>query len=69
MLKKIINVIYILTVLICLFCVPLSAIFVIVKMCGVGGMSWLGACLPFIVSLAVSPFLLISKFLIDGRSK
>ena len=69
MLKKIISAIYIVTVLICVFCVPMSAILIIIKLCGVGGTTWLGVCMPFIVSLAVSPLLLISKFLIDGRSK
>jgi len=69
MFKAIINVIYIVTVLVCVFCVPLSAIFLTIKLCGVGGMSWLGACLPFIIALAVLPFLLIAKFIIDGRSE
>jgi hypothetical protein len=65
--KKIINVAYIVCMFVSVVCVPLSAIFVICKLCAASAMSWLGCCIPLIITLALLPITLIAKFLIDGR--
>lgn len=67
MLKRIISIIYIVALLTTVVCVPLSAIFIIVKLCGASAMSWLACCMPVIVVLAILPLLLISKFLLDQK--
>ena len=67
MLKRIISIIYIVALLVTVVCVPLSAIFIIVKLCGASAMSWLACCMPVIVVLAILPLLLISKFLLDRK--
>lgn len=67
MLKRIISIIYIVALLVTVVCVPLSAIFIIVKLCGASAMSWLACCMPVIVVLAILPLLLISKFLLDQK--
>ncbi len=67
MLRKIINLLYITTLLIAIICLPLSAIFVVCKLCAATSMSWFGCCLPLIITLAIAPVLIISKFLIDTR--
>ena len=55
MLKKIISAIYVVTLLVIVVCVPLSAIFVVCKLCGATPLSWLGACVPLLIALAVLP--------------
>lgn len=67
MAKRVISVIYIVALLITLFCTPLSAIFVIIKLCGATTMSWLACCMPIIVVLAVLPLLIIAKILLDQK--
>lgn len=67
MAKKIISAIYVIALLVTVVCVPLAGIFLIVKLCGVSTMPWIGCCMPLIVALAVSPLLLIAKFLIDQK--
>lgn len=67
MLKRIISIIYIVALFATVVCVPLSAIFIIVKLCGASAMSWLACCMPVIVVLAILPLLLISKFLLDQK--
>lgn len=67
MLKRVISIIYIVALLATVVCVPLSAIFTIVKLCGASAMSWLACCMPVIVVLAILPLLLISKFLLDQK--
>lgn len=67
MLKRIISIVYIVALLATVVCVPLSAIFIIVKLCGASAMSWLACCMPVIVVLAILPLLLISKFLLDQK--
>ena len=69
MLKKIISTIYIIAMLVIVFCVPLSAIFVICKLCGATPLSWLGACVPFMIALAVLPLFILSKILLDIGNK
>ena len=69
MLKKIISAIYVVTLLVIVVCVPLSAIFVICKLCGATPLSWLGACVPFIIALAVLPLFILSKILLDIGNK
>ena len=67
MAKKIINLTYIVCLIISVICMPLSAIFIIYKLCGATAMSWIACCTPAIIALAIIPIILISKFLIDGR--
>lgn len=67
MAKRVISVIYIVALLITLFCTPLSAIFSIIKLCGATTMSWLACCMPVIVVLAVLPLLIIAKILLDQK--
>lgn len=61
---KVAAVIYIATVLVLVLSLPLGGILCIVKACG-GGLSWIGACIPFIVSLAVLPFGAVAKYIVD----
>ena len=69
MLKKIISAIYIVTLLVIVVCVPLSAIFVVCKLCGATPLSWLGACVPLLIALAVLPCFILSKILLDIGNK
>ncbi len=69
MLKKIISAIYVVTLLVIVVCVPLSAIFVVCKLCGATPLSWLGACVPLIIALAVLPCFILSKILLDIGNK
>ena len=69
MLKKIISTIYIIAMLVIVFCVPLSAIFVVCKLCAATPISWLGACVPLIIALAVLPCFILSKILLDIGNK
>ncbi len=69
MLKKIISAIYVVTLLVIVVCVPLSAIFVVCKLCGATPISWLGACVPLIIALAVLPCFILSKILLDIGNK
>ena len=54
MLKKIISAIYVVTLLVIVVCVPLS---------------WLGACVPLLIALAVLPCFILSKILLDIGNK
>ena len=69
MLKKIISAIYVVTLLVIVVCVTLSAIFVVCKLCGATPISWLGACVPLIIALAVLPCFILSKILLDIGKK
>lgn len=69
MLKKIISAIYVVTLLVIVVCVPLSAIFVVCKLCAATPLSWLGACVPLLIALAVLPCFILSKILLDIGNK
>lgn len=69
MLKKIISAIYVVTLLVIVVCVPLSAIFVVCKLCDATPLSWLGACVPLLIALAVLPCFILSKILLDIGNK
>lgn len=69
MLKKIISAIYVIAMLVIVFCVPLSAIFAVCKLCGALPFSWLGACVPLLVAIAAVPPFIVSKFLLDIGNK
>ncbi len=69
MLKKIISAIYVVTLLVIVVCVPLSAIFVVCKLCGATPLSWIGACVPLLIALAVLPCFILSKILLDIGNK
>lgn len=65
MLKKALSVIYVATVLVIVLCVPMSAIMLICKAATATAISWLGACVPLLVAIAASPFMILSKILLD----
>lgn len=65
---KVAAALYVATVLVLAFALPLGGILCIVKACG-GGLSWLGACIPFIVSLAALPFGAVAKYIVDISGK
>lgn len=67
MLKKIISVIYLLSVFVILVCIPMSAIFIICKLCQATTLTWIKCCMPLIISIGLSPMLIISKILIDNN--
>lgn len=67
MLRRIISATFIITLFTTIICTPLFAILAIIKLCGAISWSWLACCSPVIVVLAILPFLLISKFLIDQK--
>ena len=69
MLKKIISTIYIIAMLVIVFCVPLSAIFVVCKLCAATPLSWLGACVPLLVAIAAVPPFILTKILLDIGNK
>lgn len=69
MLKKIISAIYVVTLLVIVVCVPLSAIFVVCKLCGATPLSWFGACVPLLIAFAVLPCFILSKILLDIGNK
>lgn len=61
-------IIYALVAAVLFFTLPLGGILCIIKACGVG-ISWLGACIPFIIALSVLPFGAVAKCIIDNMSK
>lgn len=65
---KVAAVVYMAVVLVLVFTLPLGAILCIVAACG-GGLSWLGACIPFIVALSVLPFGAVAKYIVDFSAK
>lgn len=64
--KKILSAIYIVACLICTVCVPLSAIFVVCKLCDAIPLSWIECCVPLIISLSVTPPLIIAKAILSA---
>ena len=64
---QIISAIYILSVIICIFCVPISAIMLICKLTAATSASWFACCVPLIISIAASPIMIIAKMLIDNK--
>ncbi len=69
MLKKVISAIYIAALLVIVVCTPLSAIFIVCKLCAATPLSWLGACVPLLVAIAALPFMILSKILLDAGSR
>lgn len=69
MLKKVISAIYIVALLVIVLCTPLSAIFIVCKLCGATPLSWLGACVPLLVAIAALPFMILSKILLDAGNR
>lgn len=67
--KKIISAIYIIACLLCTVCTPLSAIFVICKLCNATSLSWIGCCVPLLIALATLPLLIITKAIINASEK
>ncbi len=69
MLKKILSAIYIIGILVFAFCVPISAIFVICKLCAATSLSWIACCAPFLAALAYSPLWIIAKITLDAGER
>ena len=69
MLKKVISAIYIAALLVIVVCTPLSAIFIVCKLCAATPLSWLGACVPLLVAIAALPFMILSKILLDAGTR
>ncbi len=69
MLKKVISAIYIAALLVIVVCTPLSAIFIVCKLCAATPLSWLGACVPLLVAIAALPFMILSKILLDAENR
>lgn len=67
--KAIISATYIFTLLIDVFCLPLSAIFIIFKLCDTSSMSWIGCFIPVIIVLFLTPVTVISKLIIDEKAR
>ena len=44
--KKVISAIYVIGCLLCTVCTPLSAIFIICKLCAATSLSWIACCIP-----------------------
>ena len=65
MFNKIISATYIVTLLIMIICLPMSAIMLICKFCSATALSWIGCCVPLIIALSVLPIFIIAKILID----
>lgn len=69
MLKKILSAIYIIGVLIFAICIPLSAIFVICKLCAATPLAWIACCTPLLAALAYSPIWIIAKITLDAGER
>lgn len=69
MLKKVFSAIYIIGILIFAICVPLSAIFVICKLCAATSLAWIACCAPFLAALAYSPLWIIAKIMLDAEKR
>ena len=69
MLKKALSAIYIIGILVFAVCVPLSAIFVICKLCGATPLAWIACCAPFLAALAYSPLWIIAKITLDAEKR
>lgn len=61
-------IIYAAAVLVLTFALPIGGILCVVKACG-GALSWLGACIPFIIGLSVLPFGAVAKYVVDTSTK
>lgn len=68
-LQKIISAIYLSTLLIDTICLPLSAIFILFKLCEASSMSWIGCFIPVVITLATVPIIVVSKALIDEKMR
>ena len=68
-LQKVISIIYLSTLLIDTVCLPLSAIFILFKLCGASAMSWIGCFIPVVIVLATVPIIVVAKTLIDGKMR
>lgn len=69
MIKRIISIIYVIALLLMVICVPLSAIFIIVRLCEASTMSWFACCVPVLIALGVLPLFIITKVIIDVSRK
>lgn len=61
-------IIYMAAVLVLTFTLPIGGILCVVKVCG-GALSWLEACIPFIIALTVLPFGAVAKYIVDMSAK
>lgn len=65
--KNMISAFYLILMLVIIFCVPISAIMIICKLCQVTSLSWINCCTPIIITIALAPFVILSKILIDNK--
>lgn len=63
----ILGLLYIVFLLVIVFCVPLSAILLICKACAACTASWLDCCVPLLIALAATPFYVIAKIILDQK--
>ena len=66
-LRAVISIVYLATQIINIVCLPLSAIFLIFRLCGASAMSWIGCFIPVIIVLAILPITIIAKLLLDEK--
>lgn len=69
MLKKIASILYLVSLVVLIFCVPLSAILLICKAVGALSASWLGACVPLIIALSVLPIFTLCKIALGNDNR
>lgn len=65
--KNMISAFYLISILVIIFCVPISAIMTICKLCQATSLSWINCCTPIIITIALAPFVILSKILIDNK--
>ncbi len=65
--KNLISVFYLISMLVIIFCLPISAIMIICKLCKATLLSWINCCTPIIITIALTPFIILSKILIDNK--
>lgn len=67
MLKTIVSILYVVTLVVLVVCVPLSAILIICKLCDAIAASWIGVCVPLIIALAVLPIFTLAKIILGDK--
>ena len=66
MLKKIISAVYLVSLLVCLVGLPMSAILLTLKLCAATRLSWLSCCIPLIDAFAVFPLVIVGRAIIKN---
>lgn len=66
---RVISAIYVISLIVIIFCAPVSGILLLIKACADVAYSWLTAVIPLIIALAVLPAFLLCKIIIDAAGK